>query len=366
MTVALLCAAALLGFANGANDNFKGVATLLGSRSTGYRTALVWATVTTALGSIAAAWLAQGLLVRFSGKGILPDEVVGQLGFPLLVAAAAGLSVLGATRLGMPVSTTHALLGAMIGTGLSAHAEVRWTPLLTSMVAPLLISPVLAACLTVPLYAALRRARRTSGVTKETCLCVGPQVVEIMTAGTALSTEIRTEALSVSLGTTVECRERYAGQLFGIDARQTLDVMHFLTAGLISFARGLNDTPKIAALLLTGAAMGAQPAVASIGAAIALGGWLAARRVGNRVSFGITEMNAGQGFAANLASAALVIGASRFGLPVSTTHVSCGALFGIGMVTGQGHWSVIGRILLAWLTTAPLAAGIALLLHFLL
>jgi PiT family inorganic phosphate transporter len=67
-------------------------------------------------------------------------------------------------------------------------------------------------------------------------------------------------------------------------------------------------------------------------------------------------MNHGQGCTANLMTSLIVIGASRFGMPVSTTHVSCGALFGIGAVTGQAHWATIAKILLAWITTLPLGA----------
>lgn len=55
----------------------------------------------------------------------------------------------------------------------------------------------------------------------------------------------------------------------------------------------------------------------------------------------------------------VVLFASRLGLPVSTTHVSCGALFGIGLITGQARWKTIGRILLAWVTTLPVAAALA-------
>ena len=70
----------------------------------------------------------------------------------------------------------------------------------------------------------------------------------------------------------------------------------------------------------------------------------------------ITPMNHGQGFLANLITGAVVIGASRFGMPVSTTHVSCGALFGIGTVTRQGDKALIGKILGAWIMTLPLGA----------
>jgi PiT family inorganic phosphate transporter len=66
-------------------------------------------------------------------------------------------------------------------------------------------------------------------------------------------------------------------------------------------------------------------------------------------------MNHGQGFSANLVTATLVLLASRLGLPVSTTHVSCGGLFGIGAVTGQARWKVIATVLLAWVVTLPVA-----------
>jgi PiT family inorganic phosphate transporter len=92
--------------------------------------------------------------------------------------------------------------------------------------------------------------------------------------------------------------------------------------------------------------------------AIALGGILNARRVADTMSHRITAMNHGQGFTANLVTSVIVIGASRLGMPVSTTHVSCGALFGIGTITGQAGWRTIGRILMAWVTTLPLGAAL--------
>jgi PiT family inorganic phosphate transporter len=135
-----------------------------------------------------------------------------------------------------------------------------------------------------------------------------------------------------------------------------LDAVHFLSAGAVSFARGLNDTPKIAALLLVGETVAPGVAVVGVGLSMAVGGWFAARRVAETMSLRVTEMNAGQGLIANLVTALLVLGASNFGVPVSTTHVSCGSLFGIGTVTRQAHWRTIRHILLAWFLTLPLAA----------
>lgn len=70
-------------------------------------------------------------------------------------------------------------------------------------------------------------------------------------------------------------------------------------------------------------------------------------------------MNHGQGFSANLATGILVIVASLFGLPVSTTHVAVGSLFGIGLATGQGNSRVMLHIALSWLITLPCAALIS-------
>ena len=88
--------------------------------------------------------------------------------------------------------------------------------------------------------------------------------------------------------------------------------------------------------------------------AIGVGGLLQARRVARTLSHRITTMNPGQGFVANIVTGFLVVGASQMGLPVSTTHVSCGALFGIGTVTGAARWKTIGTILAAWVITLPL------------
>ena len=89
MWIASLLAAILLAYANGANDNFKGVATLFGSRTTNYRRALNWACSTTLAGSIAAVWIAQELLERFSGRGLVPDSVASAPEFSASVGLAA-------------------------------------------------------------------------------------------------------------------------------------------------------------------------------------------------------------------------------------------------------------------------------------
>jgi PiT family inorganic phosphate transporter len=99
---------------------------------------------------------------------------------------------------------------------------------------------------------------------------------------------------------------------------------------------------------------------------MALGGILNARRVAETMSKKITRMNPGQGGTANLVTALLVTTASRFGLPVSTTHVSVGSLFGIGIVNRTARLRTVLTILLAWVTTLPIAAVMAMAVYWVL
>jgi PiT family inorganic phosphate transporter len=148
-----------------------------------------------------------------------------------------------------------------------------------------------------------------------------------------------------------------------LNGQTLLHLGHFLSAGAVSFARGLNDTPKIVALGLVVGALDLTGSIILVAAGMALGGLIHARRVAETVSKRITRMDPDQGFLANLVTSFLVIFASKWGLPVSTTHVSCGALFGIGVANGQARWQVIRTILLAWLLTLPTAALMAGLIY---
>jgi PiT family inorganic phosphate transporter len=366
VTVVLLVLAVLfLAYSNGANDNFKGVATLFGSGTLGYRQALAWATVTTLAGSLLALLLAHGLVDAFKGKGLVPDAVTGQPAFLLAVSLGAALTVLLATWTGLPVSTTHALTGGLVGAGLVAAAgQVRFAALGTSFVLPLLFSPVAALLLTVAVYPLFRWCRRAAGVTRTSCLCVGDTFEEVAVQSDGTLLLVRTGAVQV--GQVSDCVERYRGRLWGLEAGRLLDGLHMLSGGAVGFARGLNDTPKIVALLLAGEALSPNLGLALVAVVMAVGGVLNARRVAETMSKKITGMNPGQGFTANLVTSVLVAVASRLGLPVSTTHVSVGALFGIGTINGTARPRTILTILLAWVTTLPIAAALAAGLYLLL
>ncbi len=360
LTIILPVSVLLLAFANGANDNAKGVATLIGSRTMGQRPALVFAAATTLLGSLAAIFLAGVLIDRFSGNGMVGAELAGSPAFAACVASAAAVTVLLATRIGMPVSTTHAIVGAIVGVGLAA-GDLLWGAAVTKFLIPLLASPLLAMVLVVGVYGALRRWRLHLGLTQQTCICVDRKYVPVTVSADGVAA-MTAAGVVLHRDEVATCRQAYAGRVVGVEAQRVLDVSHVLTAGVLSFARGLNDTPKIAALLIAAGAAAPQGALTGVGLGIVLGGLLAVRRVARTMSNGITGMNDGQGFSANLVTAALVLLATlKFGVPVSTTHTSCGSLFGIGMVNGQAHWHVVGRILFAWAATLPVAAGLGCL-----
>ena len=355
MTLALLFfAVCFLGYANGANDNFKGVASLYGSGVASYRVALSLATVTTLAGSLCALYLAQSLIVK-SGKGLIPDTLIQSVPFMLAVAAGAGITVLLATRFGFPVSTTHALIGAMLGSGLLATpGGVNLIALKNNFLLPLMLSPLVAVMLATLIYFLFKQVQRWLRVSQSLCLCIDDKIAT--TDNTGALVMVRESNAVITLAEEADCDSRYAGKLFGIGVKSAVDKLHFFSAGSVCFARGLNDTPKIAALILLFPTMTVAWAIVLVAGVMALGGLINARRVAETMSHKITELSHGQGLAANLSTALLVVFASKFGMPVSTTHVSVGSLFGIGLSSGQAHYRMIGTILLSWLLTLPCAA----------
>ena len=364
----LILAALAITFANGANDNFKGVATLFGSGTANYRRALLWATVTTMAGSIMALVLASSLVARFSGRGLVPDVLTGDPAFLTAVGGGAALTVLIATVTGFPISTTHALTGALVGAGFfAANGQLHFSALGTGFVAPLLLSPITAALLMAMMYASVRALRSRAGNTRDMCVCVATTqpVVQPAAAYASGMTQPLTSVAPVPIVAPVsECTAH------GLTPRATTSALrdgaHYLSAGAVGFARGVNDTPKLLALLLPAQMLlPTGPALLLLTGVMAIGGLLAAARVAETMSHRVTAMTPSQGLLANATTAVLVLFASRFGLPVSTTHVSTGSLFGLGAVTGSAHWRTILQIVLAWVVTLPCAATCAALLWWL-
>lgn len=363
----IFLAVCFLAYSNGANDNFKGVASLFGSGTCGYRAAISWGTVATFAGSVSALFLAESLLNKFSGKGLVSDALIASPQFVLAVAFGAGTTVILATFLGFPISTTHGLTGALVGAGLvAASGGINISVLGKAFLMPLVLSPLLAVATGGAVYVAFRFVRLRLGVSKEMCVCAGVEhLILPMPQPNGVFEAQRLMTVSVAVDDPALCALRYTGTVLGMNAGRLLDSLHILSAGAVSFARGLNDTPKIAALLLVAAAFDVRWGLLAVAIAIAVGGLLNARRVAETMSHRITSMNTGQGFAANLSTALLVTTASIHGLPVSTTHVSVGSLLGMGIVTGQTKWKPVLGVLASWVVTLPCAGNVSGLAYWL-
>lgn len=365
----LVLAVLFLAYANGANDNFKGVATLFGSKTVDYNGALRWATFCTLAGSLAAISLATTLVKNFSGKGLVSEDLVQSPFFTLSIALGASLTIFLATKIGMPVSTTHALVGALMGSGLIAVGmNFNFEKLAGVFLMPLLVSPMLALLLSSMAYVLLRKLRLHFGVSKKSCLCIGavPEASVQLSSGKNKFTPFGPSPSQVRFANEKDCIELYEGAFLGINAQKFLDSLHFLSAGVVSFARGLNDTPKIAGLLLIFGALDLRLGLFILGIAMAFGGLLNAKKVAETISNKIVPMNHGQGFTANLITGILVTTASVHGLPVSTTHVSVGSIFGIGAVHGNADLKTIRNIVLSWVLTLPMACLFSATLYWIL
>lgn len=358
MEILLLILVGLLAFANGANDNSKGVATLVGYGAATPRKALIWATATTFLGAVFSFWFAGGLVKGFS-TGLFVRGTQLELPFYLAVLCGAFAWVIFATLTGLPVSTTHAITGALTGAGLVALGSARfeWSFLGAKFALPLGISPVLALGLVylIAWPVALIAAKLASR-----CVCVMAPPM-LAPGGTALAVE-NAGAPHLAVGDVTECNRQ--DTLLRAPGSAALNGLHWLSAGMVGFARGWNDAPKIAALavvVLPASGGGMAGAFGLVAVAMAIGGMVAGRKVLETLATKVTTLPLPESLTASLTTATLVSLASWNGMPVSTTHVSTGAIIGAGLRNDPRavRWGKVGEIALSWVVTLPCAAGIA-------
>jgi inorganic phosphate transporter, PiT family len=229
------------------------------------------------------------------------------------VADGAGITVALATRLGFPISTTHAIMGGLVGSALSSGENIAFGHLGKQFILPLLTSPIISALLGFIVYWTASQVNRR------------PQMVEGLSAA-----------------------QRAKDPLL-------LTGAHMASAATICFARALNDTPKLAALLLGAGVMSAWNSALAVTAAMVAGGFLLSRRVAETMSLKLSDISSIQGTSANLVTSAVVLTASTFALPVSTTHVSVGSIIGSGKAADTLDLPTVRNVLLSWVVTLPVA-----------
>lgn len=299
MLFVLLCLITLfVAYANGANDNFKGVATLYGANVASYKQAITIAPIATFVGCMASVFFAEALITAFSGKGLVPDALAASPIFLIAVATGAGATVILATLLGLPISTTHSLTGAVVGGFDGGRRRTEDGYLGVRLFLPLLLSPLISILLTMPLYKAAQGLAKRFGITKQSCVCVAPGQFVPVAAFSEVNVPLVDETIQrgpvVAIGTASACMEKYDGSVLGITAQKLIDSIHYVSAAAVSFARGFNDGPKIIGLLLVMKALDLQVSMLTVAGAMAIGGWLSAHKVAVTMSKKISRMSDGQ------------------------------------------------------------------------
>lgn len=363
LILALVIALGLLvAWVNGANDVSKGIATLVGSGVTNLRTAVLWGTLWTGVGGIAGAFWANAMVQMF-GKGLLTSNVHPTAAAALATIGGAVLWIATATRKGLPVSTTHAIVGSLVGVASAAYGldGVNWAALGGKIFLPLLLSPAISLAFTA---VAIRIVKALTSSRAKDCVCL--ELVPSAAGALATTGMLQTATLpTIHLSTCASTQSRASGL--------TLGHLHWVTSGAASFARGLNDAPKMVALALAAAVL-AGPSLNSplisfscVTIGMVAGSWINGRRVAEVLSTGITEMSDREGFIANLVTSALVGPGAALGLPMSTTHVASGAIMGLAAGHGRGvNWKTLRDMLLAWVVTLPVAAVAGIAAYYLL
>lgn len=352
MTALILLLAAGIAAVNGSNDVSKGVATLVGSGVTRYRTAIAWGVLTTLCGSLLSLALA-GSIARLFSRGIFVGQPTAS--FAVAVLAGAGGWVGIATIARLPVSTTHAIVGGILGAALPlAPSAIHWNALLGSVIAPLLLSVVLAYAVSTVLVRLLPAAPE--------CVCVdvatAQPVIELSGGAATMTVLPALPVVTLESGSAAHCAAHMPS---GRRTALTVSGLHWLTSGGTSFARGLNDTPKIVAVgafTIVPGPVSMAHLLLLVAASMAMGGLFGGIAVARRLAEGVLRMSHVEGFAANLTTALLVGVGARFGLPMSTTHVSTGAIAGIaGGSVDRLNRRTLRDFGLAW-TVTPVVAGL--------
>lgn len=331
-----------LATANGANDVSKGVATLAGSGVTRYRTAIVWGAATTLVGALVSGVFAERMMKLFT-SGIVSVKPTPTFTLAVICGTVGWVAIATLTRL--PVSTTHAIIGSLLGAGLLfAPTAVAWSSLAPRLVVPLLLSIAVSYTLS----GGLNRIFARRGAEAVDCFCVGAEQLD---AGVVQITQI-----NVMKGTTQQCAS--AGGYLKLNT----EALHWLSSGAVGFARGMNDTPKLVAIgsVVLGTRVSMNALLLALAAAMFAGSLYAGGRVARVLGDKIVRMDHREGLLANVASALLVGFGANLGLPMSTTHVSTGAIAGIaGANTGRLNRRTVRDLTLAWTVTPLVAALIA-------
>jgi inorganic phosphate transporter, PiT family len=400
----------------GANDVANAMATSVGSRAVTVKQAILIAAVFEFLG----AFLAGGEVTSTIRTGIVDPDLLAEEPNKLisgmlaaLLAAAVWLTI--ASRKGWPVSTTHSIVGAIVGfavVGVGVSA-VNWGQV-ASIAASWVLSPVVAGTIAFLLFFSVQRLIFDHPDPEARARRYVPLYVFLATLVIALVTFLKglahvgldlsglqAVAFALLVAASVMLLGRYAVDRVRVDrvrvdrvrvepgaggreahqkaVERVFGVLMVVTACAMAFAHGSNDVANAVgpvAAVISIAESGNVHQHAPVGAGVLLLG--AAGIVVGLATYGfrviatvgnnITELTPSRGFAATLAAASTVVLASGTGLPISTTHTLVGAVLGVGLARGIGalNLRVIRAIFMSWVITLPAGAILAVAFYYVL
>lgn len=390
----------------GANDVANAMGTSVGSRAITLKQAIIIAI----LFEFAGAYLAGGAVTETIRKGIIEPGILSVnpelLIYGMLASLlAAGIWLLIATHFGWPVSTTHSIVGAIVGfaaVGVSVEA-VHWGKVGT-IVASWVVSPVTAGVIG---YALFRSVQKLIFDTEDPFHNAKRYVpyyiflVGFIVAMVTFTKGLKHIGLHLNFGQSAMISVVVAFIVMGAgilmlrriqedpaadreyhfsSVEKVFGILMLFTACAMAFAHGSNDVANavgpLAAVVGVVSADGgvAQKSVMPAWILLLGGGGIVAglimygHKVIATVGTNITELTPSRGFAATLAAASTVVVASGTGLPISTTHTLVGAVLGVGIARGMAalNLRVVGTIIVSWIVTLPAGALLAIMFFFML
>jgi len=392
-----------MAWAIGANDVANAMGTSVGSGALSIRQAVIIAGVLEFCG----AFFVGSHVTDTVRKGILDvslfDSNPDLLLYGMLASlASAATLLLGATRVGMPVSTTHAIVGGIVGFGAVALGldSVNWGKIL-QIVASWVTSPLMGGLLAFLIFHFVNFTVFDREDPMEAAKKIGPFffflvtfVIALVTlfkglkplkldldlphallystlAGAVAAAVGRLVLMRIKPGPKASYRDRF------LDVERVFSVLVIMTASSVAFAHGSNDVANaigplaaifsiVRGLPVDGTAQVApwMLVVGGIGIVIGLGtlGYRVIETVGRK----ITELTPSRAFTAQFAAAITIVLASRMGIPVSTTHILVGSVLGVGLARGIGALDlhVVGKIFTSWVATIPIAAVLSIFFFY--
>jgi PiT family inorganic phosphate transporter len=324
VVVVIVAVALAFDFTNGFHDSANAIATSISTKALTPRVALAMAAVMNVVGALISTKVAATV-----GKGIIDQPTHGISGLVVVLAALLGAIAwnLGTWYLGLPSSSSHALIGGLAGAALAASEAVKWRGVVDKVVVPMIVSPLLGFALSyVFMIGVMWTFRRANAVRANR----GFRWAQIVSAAT----------MSFGHGTQ--------------DAQKTMGVIALTL--VVSGHLDANHQGIPWWVILSSAA--------AISAGTYSGGWRIMRTLGRR----IFSLSPASGFAAQTVASGVMLGTSAFGLPVSTTHVITSSVMGVGATRrfSAVRWGVAGNIVFAWVLTMPAAATVAAIMWWIL